>query len=1183
MSHQQDTHQPSQPHSGTVNGFLFLSYNSLDRRAVQGVQQQLRSRNISTFFDRDHLHPGMPWFDALQEAIGKACAVAVFIGKDGLGTWQKREMELALDRQAREEKIGAKFPVIPVVLQGVDLEKASGFLLLNTWIDLRSGIDDTSAIEAMARVVLGERASPSPTTSVALCPYRALRAFREEDASIFFGREAFATELLQQALSQPLVAVVGPSGCGKTSVVQAGLLPLLRREHPPSSTWDAVIFSPGRRPFHNLAAALVSMWEAESGETQQLREAEGLGNDLVSRKVSLEAAVNLALKKSSGSDRLLMVVDQFEELFTLVPEIERRSFVKSLLELVSVTPVTILLTLRADFYGKAIDLSRDLSDRMQRGQVNLGLMTRVELRRAIENPAGAVGLEFESGLTERILEHIEDEPGNLPLLEFALTELWEMRQGQLLTNEKYDEIGGVEGAISKRAELQFTKLATEQQGAALRLMSRLARVAAATEEGSDTRQRVRLSELDESLQAVVQSFVSARLLVTNRNAATDEDTVEVAHEALIRAWARLKTFLDKDREFYLWRQRLDLKKEEWQKAGMDNELLLRGPILLEAKRLLKIRGEDLTYSERTFIKNSELATSRPQRRLLTIVAVVFLLLVTFVSAMFWVRTDSYQVNRILTESPMVAGSASAPAVRRWIKALTYAGKLDEALRLTRNIKDPEQRTYALSDITHALRRTQKIEDAGKVISEAQSNATEIEHLGRQYKAFEAVSKEMIKIRNVDECTFAIQQMEHPSTRAQAFVALGEAVANEQRVDDATLILEKALQATRSLKDLHTQASGFGKIAELLVTIKKKNKAQEVIEEALNSAKQIKDPGPQSLIYSELTKLLFNMGDSDKGKKMALLTYVAWDSITKYRGVFLSEISDALVKAGKGEEVFDETLASWNSNQDLLENPLVTLTAVVVAMDENGMRDEALARIRTIQEPAIQYQCYSPIVMSLAEEGKTDEALEIIQKLPDPELQTHIIRQVIAMVMASGQIQRAFTIARRFNLSSDPLVLLVASGQLAEAHHTDEALAIARKIDIPNVKGFALSSVVREVLTYDRPEKVRAIVDEALIAAHNISDDDLRSAVFTILASAQANLRDFRNARITAENCASSDETLLVYRTILLEYISGKNTQMRALVDEEEKTRKENEELKVSVSVSPSGLNYKVERFSCVFR
>lgn len=1179
MSHPQDTQQPSQPHSGSASGFLFLSYNSLDRRTVQDIQHQLRTRDISTFFDRDQLQPGMPWFDALQEAIGKACAVAVFIGKHGLGTWQKREMELALDRQAREEKAGARFPVIPVVLQGVDLEKATGFLLLNTWIDLRSGIDETIAIEAMARVVHGERVFLSPSTSAALCPYRALRAFWEEDASLFFGREAFAAELLQKTLSQQLVAVVGPSGSGKTSVVQAGLLPLLRREHPPSATWDAVIFSPGRRPFHNLAAAFVSIWETASGETQQLREAERLGNDLATGKVALEAAVNLALKKASGSDRLLMVVDQFEELFTLAPEGQRRSFVKSLLELISVTPVTVVITLRADFYGQAIDLSRDLSDRMQRGQVNLGSMTRVELRKAIEKPAEAVDLQFQSGLTERILEQIEDEPGNLPLLEFALTELWEMRQGRFLTNEKYDEIGGVEGAISKRAELQFTKLTTEQQGAALRLLSRLARVAAANEEGTYTRQRIGLSELDESLQAVVQSFVNARLLVTNRNEATGEETVEVAHEALIRAWARLKTFLDQDRKFYLWRQRLDLKKEEWQKAGMDNELLLRGSNLLEAKRLLRLREKDLTELERTFIKNSELAAGRPRRWLLAIVAVVLLLLVTFASAMYWVRTDSYQVKRILTESPMVASSASAPAVRRWIKALTYAGKLEEALRLTGNIKDPEQRIYALSDIAHALNKTQKTEDARKFIREAQSKAIEIEHLGRQYQAFEAISKELIKTRNIDECIFSIQQMTSPVTRAQALVALGEAVANEQRADDAALILETALQAARSINALDVRADGFGKIATVLVSLGKTNRAKQAIEEALVAVSQIKDPGTQSTAYGQLTKLLFKIGDHDEGKRVALLTYVASRRITNYRGIFLSEICDALVKAGKEDEVFDETLASWNANQDLLQNPLGTLVAWVTAMDENGMRDKALAKIGTIAEPAIQYQCYGVIIFNLADEGKTDRAIEVTQQIPDPQLQSFVMRQLIAVLLGNGKREEAFTLAHRFNLSSDPLVLLIASGILAESRHADEALAMARKIEVPNVKGLALSGIVQEAVKYEGPEKVRAMVDEALGVAQNISNDDLRSAIFTMLASAQANLKDFRNARLTAGNCASSDEILLVYRSILLEYISGQNTDMKTILDEEEKARKENDEIKVSVSMSPGGLNYKVERFS----
>ena len=1172
MSYQEDTAQPSRPPSDAADAFLFLSYNGADRAIVQSIQTRLEQMNVSTFFDRDRLQPGLPWFDALQDAIGKARAVAVFIGKDGLGTWQKREMELALERQARAEKLGLAFPVIPVVLPGVDLENVAGFVLLNTWIDLRSSIDEDRALEEMASVVLGKHRA-IPTASAALCPYRALRAFREEDASLFFGREAFAAELLRKVVSHEVVVVVGRSGSGKTSVVQAGLLPLLRREHSPAATWDVVIFSPGKRPFHNLAAGLVTILESESGETQRLREAEALGNALAGGTVALESAVRSALKKTPGSDRLLLVVDQFEELFTLTPEPERRSFVESLLEVVSTTPVTVLLTLRADFYGQAINVSRDLSDRMQSGVVNLGSMTTDELRRVIETPARTVGLEFESGLVERILENIEDQPGNLPLLEFALTALWEMRKGHLLSNQKYDEIGGIKGAISKRADAQFNNLTPQQQASALRLFSRLGAV---SEDGTTyARQQVSLRDLDESQQSVVQSFVGARLLVTNRNELTGEETVEVAHEALIRAWAKLREFLDNDRQFHLWRQRLEDKKDEWLNAEKDHELLLRGPALVQAKRRLRERPEDFSDSERAFIKSSESVTQRSRRRLIIIAAAAVFVLSILAGVALWVRSDSYQVNSVLAQGSKLTESASPPAIRRWVKALTYAGKLDEALRLTRNLKELDQRALTLSEIAYALHRLQKVDDAKSIIREAQSTATNIEERGPQFAAFHAIFKESIKVRNVDECVAASVAIESIESRTQALVALARALITAERVDEANRVIDEALQATRLIKDPELQALGFARTAELLLNIKNEDRSRKVLDEGLETAKQIKDPADQSLVYGQLTSVLFQAGVSEKANEAARLTYSAWRRVTKHSGMYVPEIADAVVKAGKGEEIFEEALATWETNEDVLVNPLKNIMAIAVAMNENGMREKVLVRISNIPDETIQYYCYIPIVATLTEEGKTAEAVEFVQKL-SPELRTFLLLTMITTLDSNDKPVEALSLANQVGLASNSLFLLFASGNLADNKHIDDALTMARNIDVNNVKGFALSNIVRAAVKFE-PEKAQAILDETLSVAQNVSNDQLRSAIYLIMANAQARLNAFRNARLIAQNCATSDEVLLVYRTILLQHVSRHNPQLTALLQDEEKEN-ENGDLNLGVVMGPDGLRYDVQMF-----
>jgi len=590
---------------------LFLSYNSVDRPSVVAVQRLLEARGIRTFLDREQLSPGLRWPVALEEALRGVRAVAVFIGRE-LGGWQKREMYFALDRQVHEEERGHHFPVLPVLLAGADLTPS--FLFLNTWIDLRGGLDSVEVAEtldAFENAITGT----APTSKVftkraaALCPYRGLEAFHEEHAAFFAGRTAFAKQLFDFTLGKDLVAVVGPSGSGKSSVVQAGLVPLLRRQLPPETTWDVVSFTPGADPFHRLASVLAPLLEQDLSETDRLTEAQKLGERLASAEVRLEPVISRVGEKSNGTGRLLIVADQFEELFTLAAEANRRSFAKVLLSALGKAPFTLLVTLRADFYSQIITLDRELSDRLAPAQVNIGALTRDELRESIAGPAKLVGLEFEAGLVDRILNDVGSEPGNLPLLEFALTGLWSRRAGRTLTNTAYNEIDGVTGALAQRAEAEFSKFGPEEQAATRRLLSRLVRVARPEEGAEDTRQRIELQAADPLAEKVAQALAKpeVRLLVMGRPEAdgqTKGQTVEVAHEALIRNWERLRGWLNEDREFLLWRQRTQIQVEQWKQHGRDTSYLLREGPLSEAERWLLGRPQDLMVAERQFIEES---------------------------------------------------------------------------------------------------------------------------------------------------------------------------------------------------------------------------------------------------------------------------------------------------------------------------------------------------------------------------------------------------------------------------------------------------------------------------------------------------------------------------------------------------------------------------------------------------
>jgi WD40 repeat protein len=602
---------------------VFLSYNSADRGAVIAVRDLLRARGITTFLDRDNLVTGLPWPQSLEQGLRGACAVAVFIGRQ-LGAWQKREMWYSLDRQVSEEKQGRAFPVVPVLLPGADL--TPGFLFSNTWIDLRNGLDSPEAAKVLDAIERAIKATAPEVATVGeratmLCPYRGLQAFREEDSAFFAGRSAFARQLFGLILRKDLVAVVGPSGSGKSSVVQAGLVPLLRRQRPPAWTWDVASFTPGSDPFHRLASALIPFLEPELGETDRLTESQKLGDRLARGVARLEAVIDRVIAKSNGTGRLLVVADQFEELFTIAPEVGRRTFAQVLLRALGGSPFTLLITLRADFYSQIITLDRELSDRIASAQANIGALTAEELRESVAVPARLVGLDFEPGLADRVLTDAGWEPGSLPLVEFALTELWSRRHDRILTNAAYNEIGGVTGALAKRAETEFASFAPEEQTAARRLFGRLVRVARPEEGAEDTRQRLELQASDAVTEKVAQALArpEVRLLVTGRDDQTRSETVEVAHEALIRNWERLRGWLNEDREFLLWRQRLQVALEGYERSHSDIGSLLRGAPLVESEHWLATRPEDLTDAQRRLVGQSialreREAVEREQRR-----------------------------------------------------------------------------------------------------------------------------------------------------------------------------------------------------------------------------------------------------------------------------------------------------------------------------------------------------------------------------------------------------------------------------------------------------------------------------------------------------------------------------------------------------------------------------------------
>ncbi len=605
-----------------------MSYARSDGAAAAELDTWLRGQGLHTFFDRSELRPGLRWVPALEEAIGRSDAVAILVGRHGIGNTQQYERELALVRQTSDDG----FPVIPVLMPGCE-NPPTGFLQLLTWVDFSKGdslSQQTEALEALRAAIHRQAVESSPVRAM-ICPYRGLEPFREEDAAFFCGRDDAIRDLVAQVQAYSFVAVVGPSGSGKSSLVFAGLLPALRQQRQ-TIMWDVVSIRPGAWPLHALATAFGTLPDNAGPATidsylENEAAAYRTGNtDMLARIVNkrLEAA-------PEKPDRLLIYVDQWEELYAMAPaqedeaghqqhsrDVER---IISLLVAAASDPrsrATVVLTIRADFYNPLIRHAL-VSALLPRQQVNIPPMRSSDLRSAIEKPAKRAKLGFAPPeLVDQILNDVGGEEGRLPLLQFALKETWERREGDRLTAEAYTEVGGVSGAIEKAAESAYLALTPAKQDAARRLFLRLVTPGEGQE---DTRARSAIPDDPQQLD-IIQLFSNSRtrLLVTGyetpQGGSTGTDvraTVEVAHEALIRRWPTLRAWVDENRDKLRTRAAILRAKTEWEAAAKDEGFLLPSGVQLERGRDLLGNCGDVPVDDiREYVEHS---IERERRRL----------------------------------------------------------------------------------------------------------------------------------------------------------------------------------------------------------------------------------------------------------------------------------------------------------------------------------------------------------------------------------------------------------------------------------------------------------------------------------------------------------------------------------------------------------------------------------------
>ncbi len=518
------------------------------------------------------------------------------------------------------------------------------------------------------------------------CPWRGLASYEVEDAPWFAGREHLVAGLVSRLATTRLLAVVGPSGSGKSSALKAGVLAALARDAlPGSSTWRQVVMRPGRHPMRELARAALGGHSGDLG-------------DVLAHLIRTEESAH----------RTILVVDQMEEAWTACEDQgEREAFLDTLVELLGDlrSSASVVLALRADYVAAAAE-HKKLAELMADGTLLVGSPTSAEIERAITRPAARAGLVIEDGLAKTMVDEAGNEPGLLPLLSVALTQVWEQRTDERLTYAGYVGVGGIAGAIGTLAEAVWSELSAGDQSAARVLLLRLAGPGKGV---AVVRRRVSLVEIEAlslpGLRRVLGRLAEARLLTIG------DAHVEVAHEALFREWPRLRGWLTDDAAGRAVQRRLAVAASEWAREGREPGALWRGTRLLSGLEVAGSRPDEVTTVERAFldagrevaeaeesaVRERAAATARQNRRLRwLLVGAAVLLVVALVAGLLAMRAR---------------GAAEESATRAEASAISA-----DARRLAANALNEDRPSLALLQAVEATQRETSPETYGALLT-----------------------------------------------------------------------------------------------------------------------------------------------------------------------------------------------------------------------------------------------------------------------------------------------------------------------------------------------------------------------------------------------------------------------------------------------------------------------------------
>ncbi len=670
---------------------IFISHSSKDAKAASLIKDWLEQQgHQSIFLDFDPqkgIPTGRNWEREIYRRLKTCRAVIALMSENSMDSkWCFAEL-------AHARAMGKQ--IFPLKL---DDSAVHGEMLDTQMLDITERRE-----EAFVRLSVGLAAAGLDPGNLfdwdgRRPPYPGLLSFQREDAALYFGRgeEVRDTlDLLNRLRRFPgtrLTLVLGASGSGKSSLARAGVLPRLERDQ---QNWIALEpFRPLEDPYGELALALAAAFEKAGAPRDRAEMRAGLaaaaGGEYPNGAVLNELADELTIARKARQATVLLTIDQFEELLGYEAGDLAARFLALIASALGSERSSLigLGTLRSDFLG-VLQKHPAMAD-LRFESLSLGSMSKSAFARIIQGPAEVTGLELEEGLVEAMVEDTATEDA-LPLLAFTLRELFD-RYGddrKLEIGEYRDGLGGLTASVGRAAEavLAAHPLSDEQTKD---LRSALLNLVHINESGQYARRGARWVDLPESVHPVLERFVQARLLVSRGDGKTRR--VEVAHEALFRAWHRMTTWLDEDQEFLLWRKRADAACAEWARTGGDSESLLRGPAMVEARDWLERRARLLPAEVAEFIQASVAADRRRKRTLLGVAAAVITVVTLLVSLVLSANLDTRRARAAWERAEQAAKQAELArmeAIALATKARRQMAENEERLRRLEESEEEE--------------------------------------------------------------------------------------------------------------------------------------------------------------------------------------------------------------------------------------------------------------------------------------------------------------------------------------------------------------------------------------------------------------------------------------------------------------------------------------------------------------